>query len=119
MLRHILTRSAFCCAGLWLALISGCVKQTSRPVHGTEAQVAATSINDPSNEPATRLKPINLNTATAAELEQLPGVGTVIATRIVEHRARFGAFRRVEHLLSVRGISEGRFAQLRPFITVE
>lgn len=62
---------------------------------------------------------IHLNTASRAELEQLPGVGEGIAGRIIEHREKFGPFRRVEHVLMVRGISESRFRQMRPFLTVE
>ena len=61
---------------------------------------------------------INLNTATAAELEKLPGVGRVIAERIVAHREQYGAFRRPEHLMMVRGISDNKFRQLQSLITV-
>jgi competence protein ComEA len=52
-------------------------------------------------------------------LERLPGIGEGLAARIVEHRERHGAFRRIEHLIIVRGISERRFAELRAFVTVE
>ena len=62
---------------------------------------------------------INLNTASAEELEKLPGIGRALAARIVSHRERYGRFRRAEHLLMVRGIGERRFLRLRPFITVE
>jgi competence protein ComEA len=62
---------------------------------------------------------ININTAPASELERLPGVGKALATRIVTHRENFGAFRRPEHLLMVRGISDRKFRELRPLITVE
>jgi competence protein ComEA len=62
---------------------------------------------------------INLNTASRAELERLPGIGEGLAARIVEHRERHGAFRRVEHLIIVRGISERRFATMRAFVTVD
>jgi competence protein ComEA len=62
---------------------------------------------------------ININEASREELERLPGVGPALAARIVEHRERYGRFRRAEHLLLVRGISERRFLQLRPFVTVE
>jgi competence protein ComEA len=61
---------------------------------------------------------ININTASRAELERLPGIGGGLAARIIEYRARHGAFRRVEHLIIVRGISERRFRQLRSFVTV-
>jgi competence protein ComEA len=62
---------------------------------------------------------ININTASREELERLPGIGEGLAARIVEHRERHGAFRRVEHLIIVRGISERRFAELRPFVTAD
>lgn len=63
-------------------------------------------------------KPINLNTATAAQLEQLPGVGPATAKAILDFRAKSGPFRRVEDLLSVHGISEKRLQKLRPYVTV-
>lgn len=62
---------------------------------------------------------ININTASRAELEKLPGIGAGLATRIIAHREQFGSFRRVEHLIVVRGISERRFQAMRDFITVE
>lgn len=62
---------------------------------------------------------VNINTATTVELEGLPGVGKVIAERIVEHRTRFGPFRRVEHLMMVRGISEKKFLQMQPLIKAD
>ncbi|HEY0098097.1 MAG TPA: helix-hairpin-helix domain-containing protein [Pyrinomonadaceae bacterium] len=62
---------------------------------------------------------IRINTASRAELERLPGIGEGLAARIIEHRERHGAFRRVEHLIIVRGISERRFEALRPFVTAE
>lgn len=62
--------------------------------------------------------PIDLNTATVAQLDTLPGVGPVTAERIVEWRTRNGSFRRVEQLREVDGIGERRFAQLRALVTV-
>jgi competence protein ComEA len=62
---------------------------------------------------------INLNEATTDELERLPGIGKVIAARIVSHRARYGKFRRAEHLMMVRGLSDARFRKIREFVTVE
>lgn len=64
-------------------------------------------------------KRININTASAKELEALPAIGKGLATRIVEHRERYGPFRRAEHLIIVRGISDARFRALRDLITVE
>ena len=62
---------------------------------------------------------INVNTASAADLEKLPGIGKVVAERIVSHRQQFGAFRRAEHLMMVRGISDQKFRAIRSSITVE
>lgn len=62
---------------------------------------------------------ININTAPAGELERLPGIGKGLAERIIEHRERFGPFRRIEHLIMVRGISDRRFRALQDLITVE
>lgn len=61
----------------------------------------------------------NINTAGTAELESLPGVGPVIAERIIAHREQYGPFRRAEHLLMVRGISDHKFRELRLLIAVE
>jgi competence ComEA-like helix-hairpin-helix protein len=62
---------------------------------------------------------ININTASAAQLEKLPGVGKALAARIVEHREKYGPFRRAEHLIIVRGFSDKRFRALQEQITVE
>jgi len=62
---------------------------------------------------------VNINTASTGELEKLPGIGKVMAERIVAHREQFGRFRRAEHLLLVRGISDRKFREMRPLIVVE
>lgn len=62
---------------------------------------------------------IDINTASAKELEALPGIGKGLAERIVEHREKYGPFRRAEHLMMVRGISETRFRAVRHLVTVE
>jgi competence protein ComEA len=62
--------------------------------------------------------PVNLNTASVAELETLPGVGPTIAAAIVEERTRRGGFASVRDLLDVRGIGESRLLQLEPLVTV-
>ncbi|QNP67332.1 helix-hairpin-helix domain-containing protein [Streptomyces genisteinicus] len=57
--------------------------------------------------------PVSLNSATAAQLETLPGVGPVLAQHIVDHRTRTGGFRSVDELREVNGIGDRRFADLR------
>jgi len=61
---------------------------------------------------------VNLNRATAAELEELPGVGPVLAERIIAHRERQGGFRNVADLQQVSGIGEKIFAELEDLVTV-
>ncbi len=63
-------------------------------------------------------KPIDLNTATVEQLQQLPGVGPAIAKAIVSFRQKSGPFRRVEDLLAVRGISKRKLEALRPYLTL-
>jgi competence protein ComEA len=62
--------------------------------------------------------PLDLNTATAEQLQQLPGVGPATAKAIVRFREKSGPFRRVEDLLAIRGITKRRLEQLRPYVTV-
>lgn len=61
---------------------------------------------------------VDLNRATAVDLDALPGVGPVLAGRIIAHRERHGPFRDAEELLAVRGIGPRLFARLRPRITI-
>lgn len=61
---------------------------------------------------------VNLNTATTAQLEELPGIGPVLAGAIVDEREQRGGFRSVNELRDVRGIGEQRFADLRELVTV-
>ncbi len=79
-----------------------------------------TSTTTPVETPASaKPAPINLNTATAAELERLPGVGPVLAERIITYRNEHGRFRRAEHLMMVRGVSDRKFREVRSLVKVE
>jgi competence ComEA-like helix-hairpin-helix protein len=105
----------FFCYALALACVSACVKLPRQRA----GVVRSLTTNEPApaaQTPATTR--ININTASLAELERLPGIGSGLAARIIEHRERHGAFRRVEHLIIVRGISQRRFESLRPFVTI-
>jgi competence protein ComEA len=62
---------------------------------------------------------ININTATQAELETLPGIGPAIAERIIAYRESHGGFTAIEEVAEVSGIGEATFADIKDKITVE
>jgi comEA protein len=80
-----------------------------------EAQESATMRKPPT---ATAAAVVNLNTATVAQLESLPGIGKATAERIIEYRQKNNGFKKIEELMNVRGIGEKSFLQLKPLITV-
>jgi competence protein ComEA len=85
--------------------VSVAAQNTRKPAAArTEARPAAASIN--------------LNTATVADLEKLPGIGQKVAARIVEYREKNGPFKKIEELMNVQGVGEKSFLQLRSQITV-
>ncbi len=62
--------------------------------------------------------PLNLNTATAEELDRLPGIGPVLAKKIVDYRQKSGPFQSVDDLHAVPGIGPKRIEQIRSSVTV-
>jgi competence ComEA-like helix-hairpin-helix protein len=62
---------------------------------------------------------ININTATSSELEKIPNIGPKTAVAIIEHREKFGPFRKPEHLMLVPRISDKRFREIRGFIKTD
>jgi competence protein ComEA len=96
--------------------LSSCVKRQRESSFSNQPPTAPPNQIRSENPPPTR---ININTASAEELEKLPGIGPGFAQRIVEHREKWGTFRRPEYLIMVRGISDKRFRALRELITVE
>ncbi len=73
----------------------------------------------PKSKPAPAVStPVNLNTATAADLEALPGVGAATARLIIEHREKNGGFKKIEELMNIKGIGEKSFLKLKPMVTV-
>jgi competence ComEA-like helix-hairpin-helix protein len=97
-------------------LLVACVK---RPTTATTKTVAVRTESTTPEPIANESRRVNINIASAKELEKLPGIGVGFAARIVEHREKYGPFRRTEHLIIVRGISDRRFRALRDLITAE
>lgn len=82
---------------------------------------ATITVGRSSTEPATTVvstAPININTASATELEALPGIGLVLSERIVAYRDEHGPFATVDDLAAVTGISVATVDRLRPLVTV-
>ena len=102
------------CSLFFQVLSTGCVKLAQRDSVVTSQFAPPARVDENQASPL-----VNINTAGAAELEKLPGIGRALAARIVEHRERYGRFRRAEHLMMVRGIGDRRFRELRHLITVE
>jgi competence protein ComEA len=90
---------------LGLVATAAAAQEAARPAAKAAAQASAGSA-------------INLNTATVAQLETLPGVGKSTAERILEYRQKNGGFKKVEDLMNVRGIGEKSFLKIKPLITV-
>ena len=116
---------------LLILLFSHCVTRTrDAPLSNKSLEQAPASIHASQPQANQQQSPIttqnnsataptNINTASLKELETLPGIGKELAGRIVEHREKYGPFRRPEHLIMVRGLSDKRFRALRALITVE
>ncbi len=63
-------------------------------------------------------KPVNINTANAEELQQVPGIGPATAQKILQMRKSYGAFKSVDDLLAIRGLGQKRLDKMRKYLTV-
>ncbi|MGH9371293.1 MAG: ComEA family DNA-binding protein [Vicinamibacterales bacterium] len=82
---------------------------------GTAAQEKTAPRSKPSPAPTSI---VNLNTATAAQIATLPGIGEKAAQRIIEYRDKNGGFKKTEELMNVKGIGEKSYLKLKPLVTV-
>jgi len=62
-------------------------------------------------------QPVNLNTATSEQLQQVPGVGPATADKIVKMRKSYGPFKSVDDLLAIRGLGPKRLEKMRKYLT--
>src|SRR5256885_2823113 len=63
-------------------------------------------------------KPVNINTATSEELQQVPGIGPATAEKILQMRKSYGAFKSVDDLLAIRGLGPKRLEKMSRYLTV-
>ncbi|MET7281619.1 ComEA family DNA-binding protein [Kribbella sp. NPDC005582] len=84
-------------------------------VVGLPAQPTGTATPDGAQPPTT---PLNLNTATAPQLDALPGVGPVLAQRIIDYRTQNGPFTTVDQLQEVPGVGPKKFDSLKPHVRI-
>ena len=75
------------------------------------AIAAATTKKPPS-------QPVNINTATAEELQQVPGIGPATAAKILQMRKSYGAFNSGDDLMAIRGLGPKRLEKMRKYLTV-
>jgi competence protein ComEA len=61
---------------------------------------------------------VNINTATAEQLQTLPGIGPVLAKTIIEHRTKNGKFNKIEEILNVKGVGEKMFQKMKDRLVV-
>ena len=89
-----------------------------RPVTAAEDYTVAVERSVPPEEIVPERQPVDINTATVEELQQLMGVGPVLAQAIVDYRAEHGPFASVDELLEVSGIGETKLDNIRNDITL-
>lgn len=98
-----------CILALSLAMVFGSVSLLAQKAPASTGQAAAS---------AASAAKINLNSATADQLESLPGIGPAMAKSIIEHRGRVGKFQRIEELMNVKGLGEKKFLKIKDRLTV-
>ena len=123
MLRSLLVKFAMLAATVAAVLWIGWPapkEETSKaqPDQPMVVQVPATSPVS-AVSPVKAVSKVNLNRASADELQTLPGVGPVLAQRMVDWRKAHGRYRTVDELQEVKGIGKKRLEQLRPLVTVK
>ena len=93
--RHSVPRVVFAVCVLCLGLLPAVLAKKKPPAH-----------------------PININTASASELQQVPGIGPSTAQKILDTRKSYGAFKSVDDLLAIKGIGPKKLDKMRRYLTV-
>jgi len=92
-------------------------KQQPSSVSPPTATVLPSEITKPPTPPSQPYI-VDLNTATQADLERVPGIGPVLAARIIAYRQRYGLFKTVYELRLIKGVGQQTFDKIKPYVTV-
>lgn len=117
--------AAIIAAGIFAVLLAFCVgwslsqRSGATTVRLSELQARGHAAPQTTQSQIDLPEKINLNTASAAQLQVLPGIGATYAERIIAYREANGGFSSIEELMEVKGIGEKRFAALKDYVTVE
>ena len=120
MKRGKATKTEWCLLGLtavFLCVLLVLSRQAQAPLE--PGVVVETEVEVPQDEVAPPFEPVDLNTADAAELDTLPGIGESLAGRIIAYREANGPFGSIEEIMEVSGIGEAKFAELEDRVTVD
>ena len=90
---------------------------SSRPASSKPSSSTAKKSASSSKPPAKGSQVVNINTADKAALMLIPGVGEVIAQRILDYRSQYGAFSSADELVKIKGIGEKTLEKMRPYVT--
>jgi competence protein ComEA len=104
MIRSLVSAVAFALCVAAAAVPASALQDAKAPAKSTRA--AASS------------QVVNVNTASAADFEALPGIGPKLAARIVDYRQKNGPFKKIEDLMNVQGLGEKNFLKLKPQLTL-
>lgn len=93
--------------------------KTEQDLIGTQVTTSSGVVNDEEKNEKKQNTKLNINTATQAQLETLPGIGPSTATKIITYRKEKGKFNKIEDVKEVSGIGNSKFEQIKEYITIK